>query len=113
MDTFTKILIAAVVISLGLYYYKQYKNWKDEEAKLTWPINTPQCPDYWISTGGNKCKNMFNIGHCPKGKNGLSIPQGEVDFSSKIYQGQDGNYNKCRWAKRCSNSWEGIDRMCA
>ena len=113
MDNFTKILMAVVVISLGVYYYKQYKNWNDEQSKLTWPRNMPDCPDYWISSGKNKCKNVFNIGHCPRGKDGLPKPQGEVDFGSKIYQGGNGTYNKCRWAKRCSNSWEGIDRLCA
>lgn len=113
MDNFTKILIGVVVISLAVYYYRQYKNWSDEQAKLTWPRNMPECPDYWVSTGGGKCKNVFNIGHCPKGRDGLPIPQGEANFSSRVYQGANGNFNKCRWAKRCNNSWEGIDKLCA
>ena len=113
MERFNQILIAVVVIGLGVYYYRQYKNWKDEQDKLTWPRNIQECPDYWVSMGKNKCKNVFNIGHCPRGRTGLPKPQGVVNFSSKIYQGENGNYNKCRWAKGCNNSWEGIDKLCA
>lgn len=113
MDQFSKILTAVLAIGLAMYYYKQYKNWTDAEAKLTWPRNIQKCPDYWISTGNNKCKNVFNIGHCPRGKNGMATPQGEKSFNSSVYKGTNGDYNKCRWSKGCGSSWEGIDKLCA
>jgi hypothetical protein len=113
MENFTKILIGAIVIGLAYYYYKQFKNYSDEQDKLTWPREISECPDYWVKTDKGACRNQFNIGHCPRGSNGLTTPQGIVDFNTNVYKGENGNYNKCRWAKRCAASWEGIDNLCA
>uniref|UniRef100_A0A6C0JCP3 CPW-WPC domain-containing protein n=1 Tax=viral metagenome TaxID=1070528 RepID=A0A6C0JCP3_9ZZZZ len=112
MDTFTKVLIIVCVIFLGGYYIYQYRKFLKEQDKLTWPRMLAECPDYWVKEG-NSCKNMFNIGDCPKGKDGLPEVQGTVDFSSEMYKGKKGNYNKCRWAKKCNAPWEGIDKLCA
>ena len=113
MDNFTKVLTAVVVIGLCYYYYNQYKKYKDEQDKLTWPRNVNSCPDYWVKTENGNCKNQFNIGHCPRGSNGLPTPQGEINFNKPHYQGENGKYQKCRWAKRCAASWEGVDNLCA
>lgn len=113
MDNFSKILTVVVVVGLGYYYYNQYKKFQEEQDKLTWPRHINSCPDYWVKTPEGRCRNQFNIGHCPRGSNGLPTPQGTVSFQSNIYKGEAGNYNKCRWAKRCAASWEGIDNLCA
>ena len=35
MDRLKTILIVLSICFLTYYYYKQYKNWKDEQSKLT------------------------------------------------------------------------------
>jgi|TARA_B100000925_G_scaffold226508_1_gene174988 hypothetical protein len=116
MDTTTKTLL---LISVGYIIYRYYKNWKEynaEQAELTWPRKIQPCPDYWVKTNNGKCKNMFNIGKCPqtRGTRGQKmVPQGEINFNTSYYNGKDGQMNKCRWAQRCGNSWEGIDKLCA
>ena len=53
-------------------------------------------------------------GHCPIGKTGVPVSQGTVDFNKPTYtSSKDGDYNKCKWAKKCSVSWDGIDDKCA
>ena len=115
MDTTTKTLL---LISVGYIIYRYYKNWKEynaEQAELTWPRKIQPCP-YWVKTNNGICKNMFNIGKCPqtRGTRGQKmVPQGEINFNTSYYTGKDGQMNKCRWAQRCGNSWEGIDKLCA
>ena len=114
MDTFTNILILVVVIILGTYYYRQWKNWKKQSDKLTWPRTYPECPDYWVDMGGNTCQNKFNLGSCPIDPyTKLIETQGEASFEDDLYKGEDGKYEKCRWAKKCDVTWEGIDKLCA
>ena len=113
MDTFTKILILCSVIVLAGYYINQYRKFLQQQEKLTWPRNISPCPDYWVHEGNNVCKNMYNVGTCPKGNDGVPVVQGSTNFGSKIYTGGDGKYQKCRWAKKCNISWEGIDKLCA
>ena len=116
MDSFAKIIYLVVILGLGYYYYTQWKKFKEEQDKAVWPPITYECPDYWTSEiRGNKkvCKNTFDLGHCPSNRNGLPISQGTVNFNSDIYTGEDGNYNKCKWAKKCNVSWDGIDGNCA
>ncbi len=114
METFTKVLIGVCVILLGMYYYRQWKQYKEEQASLTWPRVIAPCPDYWIHEGNNKCKNQFNLGTCPKDpKTSMAMIQGSVDFNGNMYKGKDGDIAKCKWAKTCNTTWEGIDNLCA
>lgn len=112
MDTLTTVLSVIAVLCVALYYYKQYKNYVTEQQKQTWPINISACPDYWVHEGDNKCKNPFGVGQCPKGQDGEAVVGGTQDFSSNLYQGLDGKFEKCKWAKTCNTSWEGIDNLC-
>ena len=70
------------------------------------PRNVNSCPDYWVKTKNGNCKNQFNIGLC-------LLPQGEINFNEPRYQGENGKYEKCRWARTCEASWEGVDNLCA
>jgi hypothetical protein len=113
MDTFTKVLIGLSVLYIVFYYYIQWRQFKAQQSSITWPVNISNCPDYWIENGSKKCKNVNKIGSCPTAANGALIPKGEVDFNNVIYNGPKGSFNKCRWAKKCGASWEGIDNLCA
>ena len=127
MDKFTIALILGAVVFLIYYYYKQYQSWKTQESSLTWPRSYADCPDYWSNNGQHVCENTFNLGSCPVGQGGPE-PQGTVDFKS-IVGGVPSNNDavalrkqmtndlalekKCRWAKQCSATWEGVDKLCA
>ena len=104
MRTLYIVLLIVVLFGLGNYYYRQYMNYLEEQDKKTWPEYIAPCPDYYIHEGNNKCRDVKNIS---KGK------CNRLDFGIKIYGGADGNLNKCRKAKECGISWEGIDRICA
>lgn len=113
MDNTTKGLLL-VCIGLIMYrYYKKFKNYNAKQAKLTWPRKISECPDYWVKMRSGKCKNMFDLGKCPTAPGGGLKSQGEINFNTTHYKGKTGNSNKCRWAHRCNNSWEGIDKLCA
>ena len=54
-------------------------------------------------------------------KNDYSSPNSKLKLNHKIPQNenrkleinpQTGNYAKCRWAKKCHVSWDGIDDIC-
>jgi len=114
MDTTTTVLLCIAMAGIIYYYYRVWQSYKDEQSKLTWPRHINNCPDYWVDEGSGNCRNVFNIGNCPKSKTGILIPQGTTNFNNFLYTNEfDGNKNKCRWAKRCKASWEGIDKMCA
>ena len=127
MDTFTIILISVSVIFVLYYYYNQYKNWKKETTNLTWPLDYNRCPDYWTHDGNHICRNTHNLGKCPRGNNNRLQKNGTIDFKLVTGVRDTGNMNrldvdmtkknnllkKCKWAKQCHTSWEGIDKLCA
>ena len=116
MDTISIILVIITLIIISFYYYRQYKNYKEQQSKLTWPKEYTRCPDYWIHDGEHKCKNNFKLGKCK-----------DVDMKSIASVSNSSNINtldnemnkkdvlekKCKWAKRCKVSWEGVDKLCA
>ena len=107
-----KILLVIAIGAIVWHYYKQYKAMQLAGAEATWPVKSPTCPDYWVHEGNNVCKNVFNVGNCPKDGAGMPIPKGTVNFGTKRFTGPNGNAEKCRWAKKCQASWEGIDVEC-
>jgi len=128
MDAFSIVLVVLALVFLIVYYYKQYKKWKEEQNKLTWPREYTRCPDYWVHNGDHVCKNIFSLGKCPGGAGGVQA-QGTVDFKS-VVGGVTSDPNvpesldnamttdkslaqKCKWAKRCNSTWEGIEKLCA
>jgi hypothetical protein len=90
-----------------IHYYRQYtSNATKEQDKLT-RIQT-ECPDFWVVEESNKCRNTHKLGKCLTRDNG-----GLMDFNTDYFQNKDsGNYAKCRWAKTCNVSWDGIDHIC-
>lgn len=93
------LIVTLVIIGISLSYAKN---------NLTWPPNTPECPDYWIMDGsGNNsnCINMKNLGTCPpKGNNKHLV----MNFNLPVFTGSQGNCNKYIWSNKCGISWEGI-----
>jgi hypothetical protein len=95
-----------------IYLWRQYKSYKEEIAAIKWPRVVSNCPDYFVSESGDKCRNVFNLGKCPA-NNGILQPNGVLDFSGAEFKGMDGDKKKCERAKACDITWEGIDNLCA
>ena len=129
MDKVTAIITILAILFLVIYFYNQYKKWKQIQSKLTWPREYNQCPDYWISESKGVCRNKFNLGKCPSNSAGVLHKNGLVDFT-KVVGGVSTNPNneqlfnqemnkhvnlvkKCKWTKQCGSSWEGVDHLCA
>ena len=87
--------IVIFVVFLVVLCYKMFQRYWGNEIK--WPKNISHCPDYWKDMGNGKCRNINNLGNCQKKMVGFK---------------KNNNKKKCRWAKRCNVSWEGIDNLC-
>ena len=63
------------------------------------------CPDYFEIVGNNKCSNIHKLGKC--GHNH------DIDFNDESFTDRRvGDVMKCRYAKACDLSWEGVDKLC-
>ena len=113
MDQMTMVFFSLAIAGLTMYYYLQYQAYKKQQDEKTWPENIAECPDYWVNEGNGNCRNIQNIGKCPKKSDGSRENQGVVNFNTATYKGEQGAVNKCRWAKKCHVSWEGVDGNCA
>jgi hypothetical protein len=91
-----------------IYYYKKYASEVKMQKKGD-KIIRAECPDYWMVEGPLKCRNAHKMGRCStKGVQG-----GLMNFDTDEFKNpQTGNYLKCRWAKNCHVSWDGIDDIC-
>ena len=128
-DRVTMIISIISVLFLVIYYYVQYSKWSNQQNNLIWPISINQCPDYWTSNGEGICVNKHSLGNCPIGSNKKVLQNGEIDFKTIVgnvtanpsdeelfNQEMNSKQNlikKCKWAKQCGSSWEGVDHLCA
>jgi len=124
MKQLSIVLLVTFIVLVLVYYGYQFYKWKEERENLQWPPEITECPDYWLSVGKHKCKNVYNLGKCPT-KHGEQELQGEFDFRShlnissndtaelnKLMYTTDALKKKCKWAKSCDASWEGVDDLC-
>ncbi len=106
----TAIYTFAVVLFIFIlvYYYRQYSKEIKAQQKGD-KIIRAECPDYWMVEGPAKCRNVNKMGLClTRGQEG-----GLMDFDTDFFKNQQtGNYAKCRGAKKCKVSWDGIDDIC-
>ena len=87
-----------LVVSLGIIGYLLY----DAQSNLDYPPSVGQCPDYFTINENNHCVNSM----------GLETSCGEIpDFSTGDFTGNDGAKNKCKWAKECNLTWDGITNV--
>ena len=69
------------------------------------------CPDYYdIHNDGETCLNSFKIGKCKDTDPNFKkfFEENKNLFYNKDLQ----NEMKCKWARNCDVSWDGIDRLC-
>ena len=110
MDTNVVIYIFGgfLFLFIIIHYYRQYSSHASKENKGPKRIR-PQCPVYWVQESNGKCRNVHKLGRClTRGERG-----GLMDFSGDYFQNRDsGNYAKCKFARNCGISWDGIDSIC-
>ena len=135
----TKILLVTSGLYILRHIYRECVTVSDKISSL-YVLETLPCPNNWIKTGENKCKNINNIGRCnnllEEGNKSIEIGITEKDnvkvksipykirnnvedkgiektFDLSIYNDPiKGDFEKCRWAKLCGLSWTGIDNLC-
>lgn len=121
MNIYVKIFFVVILIIGIILLYKFFK----KNNNKTWPKVLNNCPDYWLDKGNYICENTYNLGKCPRDRNGIKA-QGDIDFKKilnirsknprivkKIINKKKNLLKKCIWSKRCNVSWEGIDKLCA
>lgn len=111
MSTTTYVAIGAVIV-FGIYFYFSYLSFIADWEKRNGRGAPNACPDTFRDEGNDVCRNVQNIGNCPKDPNGNLTLNGTVSFADSKYKGPDGPMEKCKWSKRCNVPWEGIDTLC-
>jgi hypothetical protein len=98
--TFQKIVsyIAAIILAgtLAVIGFMIYNS----KSSMKYPPEVAECPDYWESTGPNKCRNTLKVGTCQDSD--------EMDFNDPKYSGPTGTVEKCKWANGCGLVWDGL-----
>lgn len=97
--TFQKLVIIIGIIALIVMLSMVATAFYALNKKRMHPPSIAECPDYFESTGKNKCKNTQKIGSCT---------EGEYDFSDSKYSGVEGNKEKYKKAVACNWEWDGI-----
>lgn len=101
------LAIIGVFVAFGVQFYLGFKTIKHENEDFMFPPWPSKCPDYWEVTSDGQCSNVHRIGQCKTNDNDL-----HMDFKDELFNGDQGAYNKCEWAKTCNAPWEGIDALC-
>jgi hypothetical protein len=109
MNPFYIFILVFALVSIGVYYYRRWKDNQDALAKITWPENISECPDYWMKDTTGNCVDIKNVRYPSRGA--TNCPR-SINFNEPIYTGENGNYQKCLKARYCGFSWEGIDNLC-
>jgi len=92
---------AALIVFLIIMALMALMMAKFKEHQL-FPPEVPPCPDYWTYEDG-KCKNVKDLG------NGSC--NSDEPFSAKKYQGLKGRKEKCKFAKQCNITWDGLTNV--
>jgi hypothetical protein len=118
--TNTKIILFAFafvlfVVIIGFTIYTIVNSKKDAK----WPYSVNNCPDYWIEreienedgSTINACINTKDLGTCD---NNLYYNMDTMEYPNndgtyiKFNSGPVADQSKCRWAKSCDLTWDGI-----
>jgi hypothetical protein len=96
-------LLIMLLIFIGFFVYIYFVS-KDPKKKF--PPWKSKCPDFWQADGSNRCLNSKKLGYCMVGDDNM------MTFDDPVFKTDKSDYYKCKWAKNCGVSWEGIDNLC-
>jgi len=111
METTTIFILVAIVVFISGFIFILVRK-KQDQSEEKWPPVISNCPDYFVNTSGNMCKNVFKLGD-PSVCNGI-LDAEAIDFvKDSDLMSDDGRKDVCSRIKKCGLSWEGVDNMCA
>lgn len=99
-------LLGLLVLIFIVFMVQKWRKFLKNVNKFKLPPWKNNCPDYWMSVGKNKCKNIHKLGKCGLKEDGI------IDFGKAPFLGSDGDRNKCRFVRACNTPWTGIDNLC-
>ena len=91
--TVSIIIFFIIVAMIGIMLLKN-------RNQVKYPPETGTCPDYWELLKSGECSNKQNLG--------ISECHATKNFNVPEYKGIKGPLNKCKWAKNCELTWDGI-----
>ena len=110
----TVLLVAIGVLSVSLFGIAILL--MKENRKKVFPNEIGDCPDYF-QMGNEGCKSVKSytqLGGTIKGDGsgpaGCTNP-GKIFKTQAKYNGSNGRVEKCKWAKRCGLTWDGISNQ--
>ena len=93
--TIATILLIVLLAAIGAMAY-------NSKFGQDFPPVQSECPDYWVVNADGTCTNKQNLGTCTDGS------QHTMDFTTDEWSGVDGLKKKCKWAKECNITWDGV-----
>tara|TARA_B100000035_G_C20933486_1_gene524122 strand:- start:224 stop:592 length:369 start_codon:yes stop_codon:yes gene_type:complete len=111
------VIVSLVALFLLIKLLYDINNVRNLNKNVKFPPWPSKCPDYWkvISPDEDNlvCQNVHRIGDCKNADiNTNDIEDQTMNFSEAPFTGQNGEYFKCMWAKKCRAPWEGVDNLC-
>ena len=71
--------------------------------QILYPPEIGTCPDYWELLKTGECSNKQGLGKV--------TCHGTKKFNTDEFKGSKGLINKCKWAKDCNLTWDGITNI--
>jgi|TARA_Y100000389_G_C17463300_1_gene523419 hypothetical protein len=96
----TVLVVATVLFSLLMFVIVVML--QKNKNMATYPPEIAKCPDYWDMEPNNDCVDIKSLNtSCPN----------RINFDTPEYLGNKGKIAKCKWAKGCGASWDGITNV--
>ena len=111
----TVLLVAIGILSISLFGIAVLL--MKEKRKKVFPNEIGDCPDYF-AMGPDGCKTVKTYaqlggtkpGDTGTGPSGCTNP-GKIFQTDAKYSGSKGRVEKCKWAKGCGLTWDGISNQ--
>ena len=112
----TVLFVAIGILSVSLFWIAILL--MKEKRKKVFPNEIGDCPDYFemLSGGCSSVKSYAELG----GTKGETAPTrdgksctspGKIFKTDSKYTGSNGRVEKCKWAKGCGLTWDGISNQ--
>jgi len=110
----TVLLVAIGILSVALFGIAVLL--MKEKRKKVFPNEISDCPDYFetLEDGCKSLKSYTQLGGTKTGDGtgpaGCTNP-GKIFKTQPKYTGSNGRIEKCKWAKACGLTWDGISNQ--
>ncbi len=99
------VLWIAVFVFLALLAFIGYNIYSSQYSTVSWPPNTPDCPDYWLSDGTNCTSSSYNLCSRTPGFKISDYPNlcDKFDFAKKNKCGSQFNWSGISNGLKCNS----------